>query len=348
MATASTPQPIQHCDFCGYTIPDEPIHDDGSTVFCSSPCASAYRDGEEPFAGHQSHKLVSTGVNALDSLLPNGIPANSFVLLSGDEGIRHRGLQTELVWRTLQRGEPAVIVSFVDQPTAIIEHFLTMGWNVLPALEQGTLRIIDCFTNRLLEDHQDLERKVAWNEFLERFLEDTVEEIQDTSDLISIDNRLHSTLDSLDMVGTGVVVFDSLNELSLQNREHQTEQFIKEIRADLCKRLFVPIFASTTITQGETFSSDRAYMFDGIVDMRRAEDLVAGLRLKQISVRKMDGVLYTPEWECYEKIPTSGFSLYDPNTELNSVYGTQSRAQSTQPTTQPPVNQSSQDPAAFQ
>ena len=236
------------CTFCGYDVPTDPVLRDDGTVFCSERCAEASASGEEPFAGRFGFKGYQTGVSALDTLLPWGLPSNSFVLLAGREGIRHRGLQTELVWRALRRNEPAIVVSFVDHPMAVVEHFFAFGWNVLPYLESGRLRIVDCFTATLREEHRSLDHRIPWNEYLEGFLDGAVTTVRDPADLRAVEDGLHQSLDDLAMHGTGVVVVDSLNEPDARGRAFETKQFVKEVRGDVCNRLFVPMFASTTLT----------------------------------------------------------------------------------------------------
>jgi len=323
--TATKPDEIrqhrpQRCAFCGYSIPRGDVTGDSGETFCSERCAASFSADEDPFVGQHGYKQVTTGVGALDTLLPRGMPTNSFVLLAGEEGIRHRGVQTELVWRRLQNGEPAVIVAYVDPPVAILEQFLAFDWNVLPFIEDGRLRIVDCFTNRLREEHQSPDQQVAWNDHLDGFLADAVSRVRDPTDLVAVVTELHGYLESLEMVGSGILVVDSLNELNTQGRELQTEQFLKEIRSHVCKQLFVPLFASTTITADSDFIQNHAYIFDGIVDMRRTEEVVPNVRLRQMSIRKMDGVTYHPDWIAYENMGHRGFCVFDPERELDSVY----------------------------
>jgi KaiC/GvpD/RAD55 family RecA-like ATPase len=258
----------------------------------------------------------------LDSLLPHGIPSNSFVLLAGEEGIRHRGLQTELIWRTLTSGEPAIVMSFVDPPVAVVEHFLAFGWNVIPFLESGDLRIIDCFTSRLREDHQTPTHQVEWNEFLAGVVDDAVSQVRETSNFRKVEDTLHAQLEEMTMMGSGLVTIDSLNEAEAQGGEFDTKQFIKEVRGDICSRKFVPIFASTTRTEDGHLADQCDYLFDGIVEMRRTESLIDGVRLKQLCIRKLDGVLYRPHWVAYEQNGAAGFQSFDPATEFSTVYGT--------------------------
>lgn len=234
--------------------------------------------------------------------------------------MRHRGLQTELLWRSLRRGESCAIVSFVDAPVAIVEQFLSFGWNVLPFLESGDLHIVDCFTNRLSEKHQVPEKQTDWNAYINTFLDDVVATVRDPTELREVERKLYDAVESFDEISAGIVVIDSINEASPKGREFRTEQFIEEIRAVICSRLFVPIFTSTTITKEAEFSRNKAYIFDGIIDMQHNERILPSVRLKQISIRKLDGVGYRPDWIAYENAGYRGFVAYDPHTEFNRVY----------------------------
>jgi len=318
--SAATSRSEQYCAFCGYGLPRAPVRDESGRSYCTDRCRDAHRAGTDPFVGRHGYKQVATGVPVLDALLPAGIPANSFVLLAGEGGIRHRGLQTELLWRTLTRGEPVIVITFVDPPVAIVEHFLTFGWNVLPFLQSGDLRILDCFTTRLREEHQTPEHQVDWNDHLTGFLDDVVTVLHDTTDFRSIEDGLHSLLEELTMRGEGMVVLDSLDEAEIQGHESEIDQFIKEIRGDVCSRRFVPIFTSTTAGETRRTTADLAYLFDGIIEMRRDDSLVPDVPLKQLSVRKMDGVLYHPDWVTYEQTG-GGFRIFDPQSDLATVYG---------------------------
>jgi len=115
----SVDEPSRQCEFCGYGIHDTPVTPDPDSphTFCSEGCCAAFEAGDTPFVGRHSYKRRFTGVSALDTLLPWGMPSNSFVLLSGAPGIRHRELQTELLWRTLTRGEPAGLSFRPDRET---------------------------------------------------------------------------------------------------------------------------------------------------------------------------------------------------------------------------------------
>jgi KaiC/GvpD/RAD55 family RecA-like ATPase len=318
LEAASTRIRPDTCQFCGYEITGTP-HRTSDLGFCSERCRNSFDSGQEPFVGRTGFKYFRTGVSAMDALLPDGVPANSFVLLTGTGGIRHRGIQTELLWRALTRGEPAIVMTYVDPPIAIVEHFLTFGWNVLPYLESGRLQIIDCFTSRLRKEHQSPTHQTDWNEFLTGFLDGSVSRIHETGNLEYVEDSLHTQLEEMDMLGTGIVVIDSLNEVEIQGHESETEQLIKEVRADVCTRKFVPIFTSVTSSENDPFARDYRYLFDGIVEMRADESF--GVRLRQLGVQKMDGVPFRPHWVTYETMGQAGFQVVDPNELLAATHG---------------------------
>jgi len=114
--------------------------------FCSATCRDALETADRVFTEYHGFNRLTTGVSALDSGLPQGVPRNSFVLLTDLAGTRSEAIQAELVWRALQRGEPVVYMSFLEPPVSVVQEFVTLEWNVLPSLEAGDMQIIDCFT----------------------------------------------------------------------------------------------------------------------------------------------------------------------------------------------------------
>jgi hypothetical protein len=157
------------CDFCRLPIPGQPAtaERDGQTyTYCCGACRTAARNAETVSTQYHGFRRVSTGVDPLDESLPQGIPRNSFVLLTDLAGTRTEAIQAELVWRTLRRDEPAVFVSFLEPPVSVVQEFVTLDWNVLPYLESGQLQIVDCFTYRLENRERMYDRFNDWNAFL--------------------------------------------------------------------------------------------------------------------------------------------------------------------------------------
>jgi KaiC/GvpD/RAD55 family RecA-like ATPase len=343
--------PPAYCDFCRMPIPTDPVHAcveagptgetaagsdgeessaaaEGSTgdtdedtdcedyVFCSEACRDALEDAEFAFTEYHGHRRVRPGVSAFDASLPQGFPRNAFVLMSGEAGTRDRAVGAELVWRTLQRGEPVVIVSLQEPPSSVVQQFLTLEWNVLPYLERGQLHIVDAFTYRVEDRDRMFDRMDEWNKHLHDVARDATTTVRDPSDLGELHNKVDNAMKEREMVDDGLVLVDSLTELGTLVQPVQAYNFVKDLRADVCKGRFVPVFAGATLSGArDEFPHDLEYVVDGIVEMRLNQEIIADTLIKQARIRKLNGVLVIPEWHAYEYTSGTGMVLFDPEEE---------------------------------
>lgn len=295
---------------------------DGETFsFCSETCREAMENSDRVFTEYHGHRRFRAGVSAIDRSLPQGVPRNAFVIIGGQAGTRDAALQSELVWRTLQRDEPAVFVTFQNPPMAIVEQFITLGWNVLPYLESGQLRILDCFTERLGNPRRMVDRLCEWNQHLDRAADAATVTVSDPSDTGELENKLDGLLEEGSMVDTGAVVIDSLTEFGSLVQPIQAYDLVKDVRAVVCKGRFVPIFAGATYGTGEDepFPHDLDYLVDGVIDMELNGSIVEDTLLKRIRVRKMRGVLAVPEWRAFEYTSHTGMVPFDPEAEIEKA-----------------------------
>jgi KaiC/GvpD/RAD55 family RecA-like ATPase len=322
-ATAGASEGIRRCDYCRLPIPGERLtqdHDGVTYEFCSRACRDAVENSDRVFTQFHGFRRMNTGVSVLDASLPQGIPRNSFVLLTDLAGTRTEAIQAELVWRALQRGEPVVYMSFLEPPVSVVQEFITLEWNVLPSLEAGDLQIVDCFSYRVDDRDRMYERMNDWNSHLWDITEDATETVRDPTNIGQLQNRLDNALEAVDGHDRGLVVIDSLTELGSLVQPVRAYNFVKDIRADVCKGRFVPVFAGATVTSDvEEFPHDLGYMVDGIVEMRLNEDLIEGALVKQLRVRKMNGVLTYPEWEVYEYTAGEGIVTFDPVAQMEAA-----------------------------
>ncbi|SER21907.1 RAD55 family ATPase [Natrinema salaciae] len=312
LQTDRTPQYPLECDYCHYPIPADPEESEDGR-YCSTACLEAAADADSAMPEPDAYKRFITGVEPLDSLVPNGIPADSFLLLSGDEGTRSAELGIELAWRALERGERAVVVSVANPPTATLERFYANGWNVLPALENDRLRIIDCFTHRLDDREDYLDRRNDWSTFLGEAADEAIVDVRDPSDRREVANSLHRALDALEMTETGLVTIDSLDELESLLQEQLLRDLVRDIRATVCKARFVPIVAATTA--GRDGYPEDGHAVDGIVDLQLTEQTAAETRLKRLAVRKLIGAEFLPQWVTYDHEPGRGLFALSPNAD---------------------------------
>ncbi len=314
------------CDFCRLPCPTDPVAMEcDSTVyeFCTEACRDAMAESDRVFTEYHGFRRIRTDVSGLDKFLPQGFPRNSFVLMANDEGARDDALRAELVWRALERDEPAAVVTFTEPPISVVESFLSLDWNVLPYLEAGQLHIVDCFTYRM--DNRDRERMFErmdeWNRHIYDITKSVTQTVRDPSDVSELHNKIDNCLEGLSMSDCGVVVVDSLTEFGTLVQPVQAYNFVKDLRADICKGRFVPIFAGATFTTEEgDFPHDLGYAVDGILDMQVNGNIVEDTLIKRIRIRKMNGVLAIPEWVAYEFTAGKGLVTFDPLAEMRETY----------------------------
>lgn len=304
------------CDFCQSPVPETPFlleRDDTDYRFCTEACRDAMRQADRVFTSFRGYRQFHPGVAALGSKLPEGLLRNSFVLVSSQPGSRAPELLAEVAWRALQRGEPAIVVSFNQPPVALVERFLGLGWNVLPYLEAGQLKLIDCFTYRVGDRDRMLARMNDWNSHLWEVAEPETTAVRDPTNIGELENRLDDCLQAQGMADEGLVVIDTLTEFGSLVQPVRAYDFVKDLRAEVCKGRFVPVFAGATFTgDTEQFPHDLEYLFDGIVDLELNPDIVENALIKRARIRKMAGVLAYPEWTAYEFTSGGGLVTFDP------------------------------------
>jgi len=306
----------KRCDYCRLPCPREPITADIADQqyeFCCEACRDALAEQSQVFTEYHGHRRLRTGISALDASLPQGVPRNSLVLLTDLAGTRTEAMQAELVWRALERDEPVVFVSFLEPPVSVVQEFVSLAWNVFPALEAGDMRIVDCFSYRV-DDRDRMHRRMNdWNQHVHGVVEDATTTVRDPTNMGQLQNRLDGALEAVEAEDEGLVVIDSLTELGSLVQPVQAYNFLKDVRADVCKGRFVPVFAGATVTgDGEGFPHDLGYVVDGLVEMRLNEELVENALIKQLRVRKMRGVLTYPRWQIYEFAAGAGLVTVDP------------------------------------
>lgn len=314
------------CDFCRMPIPGPPIVDtiaDREYVFCTNACRNELVETESVFSEYHGYRRIPTGVDGLDRFLPQGVPRNSFVLISGEPGTRKNDIGTELIWRTLERGEPAAHVAFTEPPLSIVQRFLDMGWNILPALEEDRLRIVDCFTSRV--DHADrVHRRLSrWSRYLSSVVAPQTAGVNDPSDPAEVRNKIENVTEDLSLIDRGLVHIDSLTEFGTLVQPIQAYNFVKDIRADVAKGRFVPVFGGATVTTDlDAFPHDLSYVLDGIIDLQLDGETVKDTLIRRVRVRKMNGVLAITEWTAFEYTSGTGMVPFDPLAEIEKHGGT--------------------------
>jgi KaiC/GvpD/RAD55 family RecA-like ATPase len=310
---------VQRCDYCRLAIPEEPVtaeHEGVTYRFCSAPCRETLLAEDRVFTEYHAARRFDPGVSALRAGLPQGIPRNSFVLVSGQPGTRDEALFGELVWRALQRGEPAVVVPYLDTPVSLVQEFVALGWNVLPYLADGRLQILDCFTYRLDDPESMADSMSDWNRHLHRVAERSTTRVRDPSNPQAVLNGVENCLD--DVVDEddekGVLVIDSLTEFGSLVQPVQAYDFVKDLRASVPKARTIPVFAGASrVNEGTDFPHNLGYVADGVIDLTLSDQLVEDALMKRIRVRKMSGVRSIRRWATYEFAESRGLVAARPD-----------------------------------
>ncbi len=293
------------CGCCGYPISHAgTVVEDAGGRFCSATCRDI---GVAGLPVVPAEKLTSTGVGPIDVDLPYGMPRNACVLLVGEDDGLEAAIHAELAWRRLLAGEPVVLVSFNDTPISVVEQFLLLDWNILPFLEAGQLEIIDCFT-RYEEPGTTVDsRRGSWIEHVLRFVEPRTRTLRDPTDVQELGNVLVRTVREGAMFNRGYVIIDSLTEFATTVPPIRAHQFVKDIRARICKGRFVPIFAGATAGDPDAFPLDMTHAMDGKIDIRLTEVDQDQTMRRQLCVRKMDGVPVIARWQGIAHAPGTGY-----------------------------------------
>lgn len=84
---------------------------------------------------------IPTGISDLDNMMGGGIPRASVTMLSGSAGTGKTLLALHFAYAGLQQGEPAVYVTFEENPHQIAKSCASFGLDIAPYLRNGRLVI---------------------------------------------------------------------------------------------------------------------------------------------------------------------------------------------------------------
>ncbi|TMI39071.1 hypothetical protein E6H21_10390 [Candidatus Bathyarchaeota archaeon] len=233
--------------------------------------------------------LLETGIEALDRVLPKGIPRNTMMILAGELGTGKSVLMGELFYNILKkRKEPCIYVNFEGPPIAVEQDMDAFGWDIIPFLSSGQLKFLDCFSFRM-EPTQ---------------VPPHVHYVKDPRDLHSVTSALFNMMDEMKMFGRGAVFVDSLTEMFTLVQEDRPLIFnmldgVKSWRAKGPKEKLVPFFCShhTPLRAYADLDDLLFYVVDGILDIRFNPGFAdRGLLVKQFRVRKMKGAPHETYW----------------------------------------------------
>jgi len=243
-------------------------------------------------------ETVRTGITPIDIGAPEGILRNSFILISGDAGSGKSVVTYYIAKRFIEMREPVIYVALDDDPFAITDSLKLLNIDLSPAAEGGLIRFIDGFSWRLGP--------------MRRIHELVAKEVR-TDDPQNIIKALTDLISEMNVSGRGVLIIDSINELTFTLDIRGAVNFVKTVRALTSKARRILAFATLHTTTSDTVELKRSleYLVDGVIDIGIDPNLQQlGIPVKQLIVKKMKGVPTTPVWIPYV-ITGDGIKLVD-------------------------------------
>lgn len=238
-------------------------------------------------------KSFETGIDAVDKVLPKGIPRNSLTILAGDLGTGKSVLMEQLLYSMLKvEKEPCIYMNFEGPPIALQQDMESFGWDIDRYLDSGQLKFLDCFSFRM-----EPTETPKYSHF-----------VKDPKDLHSVTSALFTMMEEMKMMGRGAVFVDSLTEMFTLVQEERPLVFhmldgVKSWRAKGPKERLVPFFCShhTPLRAYADLDDLLFYVVDGIVDVRFNPGFAdRGLLVKQFRIRKMKGAPHETYWVTFQ------------------------------------------------
>ncbi|MHA1299478.1 MAG: RAD55 family ATPase [Candidatus Helarchaeota archaeon] len=259
-------------------------------------------------------ELVKTGNKYVDILIPEGIPRNTFFLINGEPGTGKGAFLSELVYKRLKFNEPVIYFTLDDSPLSIIQRLAALGWDIVPYLKDNKIKFIDCFSYRMIDKESPVMKIPRINEQIWKEVEEDIIPCEPKQNLYNMLSTVSSLLNKINIVNKGILVIDSLTELATTHTQERALEFIKTLRARLCKERFIQIFAVNNIgiPQLEVFSSLLNYFSDGIIDFRFEPSLMKkGILIKQFRIRKLSGTESRNIWLTFTIKKDKGLTVSD-------------------------------------
>jgi KaiC/GvpD/RAD55 family RecA-like ATPase len=231
-----------------------------------------------------------TGIGMIDSLLPDGYPSSSVVLVMGDPATGKTTLLIQLVAEALKKGRSVVYATLDDFPDSIRDSMKQMGLNLRDYETEGRRKLVflDCYSFLVGVKSQEL-----YSEDPQRLSDLSIVMSKALSEARESSNVLLA-MDSLTTLiqRSGVrPSFDFLHTLIAKVRSNRASCV-----TSLSRKAFHPAIIAAI--------QDKV---DGVIEMK-VEDTKDGLS-RFIRVSKMKGVRHTTTWTPYDRDPSMGLII---------------------------------------
>jgi len=228
-----------------------------------------------------------TGVGMIDSLLPEGYPSSTVVMVMGDPATGKTTLLIQLVTEALKKGKSVVYAALDDFPDSIRESMKLMGVDPRDYEVEGRkkLAFIDCYSflvgMRSQEEYSEDPQRLS---DLSIVVTKALSEARESSNVLLAMDSLTTLIQR-----SGVrPSFDFLHTLIAKVRSNRASCV-----TSLSRKAFHPAIIAAI--------QDKV---DGVIEMK-IEDTSDGLA-RFIRISKMKGVQHTTTWTPYNRDPLMG------------------------------------------
>lgn len=232
--------------------------------------------------------LARLGISVLDSVLPEGVPRGSLIIITGAPGMGKTVYLLTAVSRFLREGEPVVYITVDDDPLFVIDEMASRGFK--PEEVVGKLSIIDGFLAKTgAEGYELLPRGLVVGSI-------------DVGNPLEALRRVEYVLrERVGERGIGLLAMDSFNGVLLEADVAASLQFFRGL-----KKLSRSTGVITLMTyhQGipglEQIDGVLAYLADGVIELGLDPALEnLGVPIRRLRVRRMRSVPHSLQWIPY-------------------------------------------------
>ncbi|MEM1694955.1 MAG: RAD55 family ATPase [Ignisphaera sp.] len=219
---------------------------------------------------------VTTGIKVLDTLLPNGIPRNSFIIIAGPGGTGKSFLVVNIAKQFLLRNEPAIYITFDEDPLTVASIVSSIGVDVYKYLGSRLFMIIDGYSFRIKDREGKMHIAV-------------VEEV-DPQNTEQVFYTVIQIVDRTNIKGKGLIIIDSLNEFLSYYEHHRVAEFIKNFRANIAKYRGILTLAilHTSTDKAKQLLTLVEHIADGIILVDKV--FKDSTIVKSVMIQRMKGV----------------------------------------------------------
>ncbi|MFB6204115.1 MAG: RAD55 family ATPase [Candidatus Nanohaloarchaea archaeon] len=215
---------------------------------------------------------VSSGIEGLDEMLNGGFPANSTVIIMGDEGTGKEAIVNKFIYEGLENGDEAMYFTLDDSPEGVEEDAEYYGWD-----------FSEYDDNIVFVDGYSWQAGGSDSKFA----------LEGLSDL----NQMNMTFtDALNELGDDEkrVAMDSASTLLLYTDATSAVKFLQVVGAKSAGSGGCLLITLEEGMHDDQTISTVSHVADGVIKLRVDGDQ------NQISVERMDKTDHTRDWKDFE------------------------------------------------